>query len=179
MKNMTFSGFTLLETMVAVTIITVAIAGPMLVASRAIIATKISRDQLTASYLAQEGIEYVRAMRDNAYLALYPGDTSNAWSNFLTSIANCRTSALNNAPFCIYEPTGSGSLQVCPSGVCAPLWLDVYYSQTALGTKTAFTREIQTISITANDERIVSEVSWNYHGTTYLVTISDHLTPWQ
>ena len=62
-------GFTLIETMVAVTILTLAVAGPLMTASRAIVAAQSARDQLTASYLAQEGIEYVRAMRDNEYLA--------------------------------------------------------------------------------------------------------------
>ena len=61
-------GFTLTETMIAITILTFAVAGPLFTASRSIIAADIARDQLTASYLAQEGIEYVRMMRDNAML---------------------------------------------------------------------------------------------------------------
>ena len=52
--------FTLVETLIAISIVTIAISGPMLSASRALIAANIARDQLTASYLAQEGIEYVR-----------------------------------------------------------------------------------------------------------------------
>jgi len=71
MKKPMHNGFTLLEALIAVTIITLAVAGPLFSASRAIIAVEISRDKLTASYLAQEGIEYVRAMRDSEYLKLY------------------------------------------------------------------------------------------------------------
>ena|SRR3989344_4852167 len=78
-------GFTLIEALVAVTILTLSIAGPLMVANRAIVAAQMSRQQLTASYLAQEGIEYVRAMRDDAYLAAYQaGNTSVAWNNFLS-----------------------------------------------------------------------------------------------
>src|SRR3989344_4014155 len=61
--------FTLLETLVAVTLLTVAIAGPFAVAERSFVAAAGARDQLIASYLAQEGVEYVRAMRDSTYLA--------------------------------------------------------------------------------------------------------------
>ncbi|MDE1919730.1 MAG: prepilin-type N-terminal cleavage/methylation domain-containing protein, partial [Patescibacteria group bacterium] len=53
--HMSTKGFTLIEAMVAVTIVTLAVAGPLFTAGRAIIAAQISREQLTASYLAQEG----------------------------------------------------------------------------------------------------------------------------
>ena len=82
------AGFTLVESMVAVTILTIAVAGPLLTASRAIVAAKIARDQLTASYLAQKGVEYVRSVRDDHYLAAYQTGGSDvsgaAWSSFLS-----------------------------------------------------------------------------------------------
>ena len=98
---MNMKGFTLIETMVAVTILTLAVAGPMMTANRAIVASQIARSELTASYLAQEGIEYIRAMRDNEYLAVHNGldASATAWSHFLTnnstdanSISQCRGS---------------------------------------------------------------------------------------
>ena len=75
----------------------------MVTASRSIVAAQTARDQLTASYLAQEGIEYVRAMRDNEYLAAYQAGGSNvsttAWNNFLTaSINQCRATTLHTRP---------------------------------------------------------------------------------
>jgi len=57
-------GFTLIETLIAVTILTFAVSGPLYTAGRALVAAEIARDQLVASYLAQEGVESVRAMRD-------------------------------------------------------------------------------------------------------------------
>ncbi|MDP2651914.1 MAG: prepilin-type N-terminal cleavage/methylation domain-containing protein, partial [bacterium] len=71
MKDLTSRGFTLIETMVAITILTLAISGSFFTANSAIVAAETASDQLTASYLAQEGIEYVRLMRDNEYLAAY------------------------------------------------------------------------------------------------------------
>lgn len=186
------SGFTLIETMVAISILTLSIAGPLYTASRAIVAAETARDQLTASYLAQEGIEYVRMMRDDVFLATYqeggPNVSSTAWTNFITggspaSITACRAST------CLLDPallmgTGSNlSLQPCSGAVCAPLHLsNGIYTQQQIGTVKPFTRTIQVLDASpsgATDVRIVSTVSWDFHGTPYFVIITDHLTPWQ
>ncbi len=57
-------GFTLIETLVAVMILATAIAGPLTLASRALNTSLIAKDQITAYYLAQDAIEYVRYARD-------------------------------------------------------------------------------------------------------------------
>jgi prepilin-type N-terminal cleavage/methylation domain-containing protein len=188
-----YSGFTLIETMVAITIVTLSIAGPLYTASRAIVAAENARDQLIASYLAQEGIEYVRMMRDDEYLAAYQtggaGVSSTAWNNFLNdqsppdtfSILQCRAPKV-----CALDPVqGSGSpLASCTGNNCtAPLYLlvnGVYSQQNITGsTKTPFVRSVQATDISATDERIVSTVKWNFYSIPYSVTITDHLTPWQ
>ena len=187
-----YSGFTLIETMIAVTILTFAVSGPLFTASRAIVAVQNARDQLTASYLAQEGIEYVRWMRDNEYLLAWrsggEGVSSAAWNAFLSgsgsaSIAQCRSSACTLDPA---RPMGSGnafSLMPCSGGSCTPLYLanGIYTQRSNImgSTQTPYTRTIQAVDVTANDVRIVSTVSWNFHGRLYAVTIADHLTPWQ
>lgn len=200
------TGFTLIEAMIAVTILTLAVSGPLFTAGRAILAANVSRDQLTASYLAQEGVEYVRAMRDDEYLAAYhvggPTVSGTAWNNFLTgstpgSITQCRSTSCTLDPT---QPMGYGSgyalaaysapaplyLTNCASGCTPP---NVYTQQNLSGSlKTPFTRTVQAEAVTgaavdANgnpvDVRIVSTVSWDSHGTPYQVTVTDHLTPWQ
>lgn len=192
MNSKLSTGFTLIETMIAVTILTFAVAGPMFTASRAIIAVQNARDQLTASYLAQEGIEYMRWMRDNEYLSAYRAGgadvSSTAWNAFLSgagsaSIAQCRSSTCTLDPARIMG-TGSGfSLLPCSGAACTPLYLanGIYTQQSGIaGARlTPYTRTIQAVSVTASDVRIVSTVSWTYHGIPYNVTIADHLTPWQ
>lgn len=184
--------FTLIETLIAVSILTLSIAGPLFTASRATIAARVARDQLVASYLAQEGLEYVRAMRDNEYLAAYQAGgnavSATAWSNFISS-GNTGSIAGCTATTCTLDPTrpmGTGSglaLTPCSGSSCTPLYLasGVYTQQSGLpgATQTPFTRTIRATAISASDERITSTVSWTSRGVPYAVTVFDHLTGWQ
>lgn len=189
----TTDGFTLIETLVAIGILMIAIAGPFYAASRSLTAAQIARDQLTASYLAQEGIEYVRAMRDDEYLAAYLANGTNtstaSWTNFTTandsaSITPCETSACTLDP---WNPMGAGagkSLMPCAGGACGPLYLanGVYRQDSGIlgAQKTPFTRTVQgTLSASGSELKIVSTVSWDSHGTAYTTSVTDYLTAWQ
>lgn len=57
-------GFTLVEAMVAISILSLAVTGPMIIAQKGIGAAIYARDQITAFYLAQEAVEYIRNVRD-------------------------------------------------------------------------------------------------------------------
>lgn len=50
-------GFTLIETFVAVTILMITVLGPMSLLSSALQDSRYIKDQMTASFLAQEGVE--------------------------------------------------------------------------------------------------------------------------
>lgn len=181
------TGFTLTETMIAISILAFAIAGPLFTADRAIVAAQTARDQLIASYLAQEGIEYVRAIRDNSYLAAYrseSGDISSAaWDNFLEAIEDCRATAEFPTQGCTLDPARGISPQSCLIGsTCNSLSLvnGLYRQQgNSENRATPYTRTVQAIDISPTEEKIVSKVSWTFHGTPYSVTVSDHLTSWQ
>ena len=104
-------GFTLVEAMVAIAIIMLSIVGPMYVANRAIVVAQIASNQLIASYLAQEGIEYIRTVRDHDYLLAYQQDSTTAtqygWDSFIGSgPGNC----ISGPGSCI---TGSVSVMMC------------------------------------------------------------------
>lgn len=64
-SNIKNKGFTILETLVAITIILIAITGPLDIIAHSLKASYYSRDEVTAFYLAQEAIEYARNERDN------------------------------------------------------------------------------------------------------------------
>ncbi len=57
-------GFTLVETLIAISILMIAIASPINLAQKALSSAVLSRDQMTASFLAQDGLEAVKNLRD-------------------------------------------------------------------------------------------------------------------
>ena len=189
MKIFSKKGFTLVETMIAVTILTLSVTAPLFSASRALVVAEISRDQLTASYLAQEGIEYMRWMRDDEYLAAFrtaPATAStDSWNYFINGGGSNPSASINQCvspKICTLDPALSMGYNssLATYGDNAQLYLNNgIYTQQQIGTKTAFTRTVQAVTITSIDERIVSTVSWSFHGTPYSVTVTDHLTPWQ
>ncbi len=73
-------GFTLVETLVAISIFTASILALISVLASGISSTNYAQKKVIAVYLAQEGIEYARNVRDT--YVLYTGSTGKNWSNF-------------------------------------------------------------------------------------------------
>ena len=61
-------GFTLIETLVSVFIITTVVLGPLTVSSNASAYARQTKDTMTAVYLAQEAIELLHHQQDSIYL---------------------------------------------------------------------------------------------------------------
>ncbi len=73
-------GFTMIETLVAIAILVIAVIGPMSLLSKAIADSSYARNQVVATYLAQEGIESVINKRNiiaASNKTLFPGDEQN------------------------------------------------------------------------------------------------------
>jgi len=66
-------GFTLLETIVALSVIVGAMSGPVTLTTRGIFTAKFAKNKLVAANLAQEGLEIIRQCRDNSILLNWPG----------------------------------------------------------------------------------------------------------
>ena len=58
------SGFTLIEALVAVSILMIAIASPMTLAQKGLSTATLSKDQMIAAFLVQDGIEALKNIRD-------------------------------------------------------------------------------------------------------------------
>ena len=74
-------GFTLIETMVAITILVVAVSAPLTLAAQSLFAAFYAKDQTTAFYLAQEAIEMVRNKRDDNMLQFLDGQGTSWLAN--------------------------------------------------------------------------------------------------
>lgn len=200
-------GFTLVETLVAIAIIMVAITGPYASAVQTITAARIAQNYTTATFLAQEGVEVVRAERDKVYLhdcLASTGCTTASWwnSNFADS-NNSTTGAHNilqcsqNSPCILYADNSSnfGSFATSTSffeGMLSKqtpvnLYLQepaspapfLYDYVTGSSAKqTPFTRKIYASSISTTEVKITSVVTWNDSGKSFKVVAVDHLTPW-
>lgn len=156
----TNKGFTLVETLVAITILLVAIVGPMTIASRGLQTAFFARDQIAAFYLAQEGVEYVRWVRDSNALQ------GNAW---LSGLSACNS---NNG--CKFDMRNTSSVTACPaSGNGCRLHYDpgsmngssnrgFYYHGSGSSNLTPFTRRMWINEIdNGREAEIIVEVSWD------------------
>ncbi|OYV26138.1 MAG: hypothetical protein B7W98_03345, partial [Parcubacteria group bacterium 20-58-5] len=122
-----------------------------------------------------------------------PNISTTAWNSFLSEIAPCGAAA-NTA--CTLDPMqneGVGTtLALAPLSGSPPLYgaqplyllstNGVYTQQNSAGAKQPFTRVILVEPVSGSpigEERVTTTVSWSFHNTNYLVTVIDHLTPWQ
>ncbi len=64
-KRTAFDGFTLIETLVALALITAALIGSFALAGRSIVSAKFFKSRLVAFNLAAEGLEIVRHLRED------------------------------------------------------------------------------------------------------------------
>ena len=75
-------GFTLLEVIIAISILTVGVGGTFILIHQTLRAASLSNSKLIAAYLAQEGTEIVRNFRDNNWLE-QRADSGLSWKDGL------------------------------------------------------------------------------------------------
>lgn len=160
-------GFTLVETLVAIAILMIAIVAPLYMLQQAITSANTARDQLIASSLAQEGIEYVYFVRDNNYLA------GRSW---LSGLTGC-----TGANGCTVDPYLS-QISTCTS-TCPKLGLysaanTNIYTHSAFGVATRFTRTLTLQQVSANQLRATVTVQWTTSRATYNVQVVEDLYNW-
>jgi len=181
------AGFTLVETLVAVSIFTVSAMALMVVLSDSVANSTYAKKKIIATYLAQEGIEYMRNMRDT--YVLYQPVNSNGWDDFMVKVSPCDT---ENAGVCYFDDLGLDfsdtaispmkdvAVLPCVSGVCPYLLYDQgmgKYNYT-VGSTTDFIRSIRILNTNTDEMRVATTVSWTQGSGTYEVTLSANLFDW-
>jgi prepilin-type N-terminal cleavage/methylation domain-containing protein len=76
------AGFSLVEMLVAVSVLLIVIVGPMTVTSRAAKSSSFATEQAVAFFLAQEGLEITQKVRDDLLLQYFAGTIANPWATF-------------------------------------------------------------------------------------------------
>jgi prepilin-type N-terminal cleavage/methylation domain-containing protein len=156
-------GFTLIEITVAIFLITVGTLGAFNMIQRIITFTSVISSQLTASYLAQEGIEIARNIRDTNWLE-QRGSPGLPWSDGLVGCGSGCEADYNDAGLSSY----TGRFLKIDNG---------FYNYDA-GTNTVFKRKI-TIFPQVDVLEVSVEVSWQERGRDHRVTAQTELYNWK
>lgn len=165
-------GFTLLETIIAVGVLAIGIVGSLTLVSKSVQTVKMSQNRLVASYLAQEGIELVRNIRDSNWAA---GDPWDDWSGDGNSDAGSKN-------FCeIAYNDADLDLSTCDLFSGPFLKLDTasnFYNYTS-GVDTIFKRTIFIGEPSVDQKQVAAMVSWDDRGNPRFVTLVGHLYKWK
>lgn len=153
-------GFTLIETLVGIVILAGVLLGPVTFLSTSFTRSNIAEEKLSALYLAEEGIELIRHIRENNVLAEVPWDQGLSTGSYEIDFDSGLTP---------YSSPGTKFLYDAATGA---------YSYNA-GTQTSFIRQI-TISKPASDQmRIVSVVTWtDRQGISHSVQVEETMYNW-
>jgi len=166
-KSMNKKGFTLIEMVVSVFIITVAVVGIIQVTTKYIQQTKAEKENYVAALLGQEGIEIIKNIRDTNWIDVA------VWNDGLTTCGSgCEIDMTFNAETPVFTAwSGSGRNLYIENSTKLYKYLA---SPGASDIKTAFTRKI-TIDSTTNDVlKIIVDVYWR--GKT--MTIKEDIYNW-
>ena len=167
-------GFTIVETLVAIAVLMIAIAGPLVVASKGLTAAVYARDQVIASNLAQESMEKIRNIKDN-----------NVANNrdWLTNLTDLNNNSCNGSSVCDASSIDANIYSPCPSNPSIGCLLyysssDGYHHNLTSGSATQFYRYYYIKLLTGqNDEAVVTVVvRWNNGTVSNEVSLSSELS---
>jgi prepilin-type N-terminal cleavage/methylation domain-containing protein len=184
---MTTRGFTLIETLVAVTLLSIAITAPMTLTTKSLAAAYYARDQITAFHLAQEALEAIRHARDHNVLLTAMGTPTDLLSGIPETDGDPFTVDTRNDDMQTCPPEGcdalssNGSLYGYPVGGDQACAAGVPAGQGGCWAKTKFTRVVtaEFVDGGTNEVKIIVTVSWRtgaFQART--VTISENLYRW-
>ncbi|OGI57150.1 hypothetical protein A3B85_03405 [Candidatus Nomurabacteria bacterium RIFCSPHIGHO2_02_FULL_37_13] len=183
-------GFTLVETLVAISIFTTSILALLVILSGSISNTGYAKKKIIASYLAQEGIEYIRNMRDT--FVLYGATSQAGWNAFNTKVAGpsgntvcasadgCYFGDLNAGDFTNPSQPMAGIAVTACVGACPELKYDITtgkYNYTT-GASSGYIRKIIVSPISVYETKISSTVYWTQGSGNYNMVFSENLFNW-
>jgi len=160
---MNTKGFTLLEVIAAIFILTIGVGSSFILISQTLSAVSLVRERLIASYLVQEGIEIVRNIRDTNWLEQRTASTT-PWDDGL-DVGNWQADYLSQQ---LNQTYASSSLNIDTSG---------FYSYSP-GSPTFFKRKISIGKPSTSTIRVEVNVDWTEKGRSHNLESLEYLTNW-
>lgn len=160
--NIKNKGFTLLEMLIAVFVITVGIIGAAALFVRVTASALVASDRLTAAYLAKEGIEIVRNIRDTNWL------NNEFWDEGL--YPNCTGG-------CEGDYTMTENLDSW-QGRFLNIDVQEFYSYRGSDRPTKFQRKISIEKPTDDILKILVEINWTEKRSPYSLSVREEIYRW-
>jgi type II secretory pathway pseudopilin PulG len=168
------SGFTIIESLVAIAILISAIIGATMAVQTGLASYTFSKDQIIAFYLAQEGFEQIRNIRDANQINNRP---------WLTGLAAVSSDPCYYGQACLVDPTATAIAVRCASpGNCPFLHQDSvngFYGYTSAWPTTRFRREITLSSVNSEEIAVTVTVNWTKGSATRQFKARENLFNWQ
>lgn len=155
--------FTLIEVSVAIFLITIGVGGAITLVNQTIAFFQVTSSQLVATYLAQEGLEIVKNIRDTNLLKIHKGAGGVNWSDGLLG--------------CALGCEGDYNDSALASSTERYLKIDGGFYNYDSGQESGFKREIFIVPDSDILEVLV-KVSWQERGRSYQVSIQENLYKW-
>jgi Tfp pilus assembly protein PilV len=190
-QNALRSGLTLVETLVAISILLMSVVGPIVIYARSISDARYAKDKMTAYYLAQEAIELVRFRVGSNLNSGYDwfGNASNPLDY---DLYDCNDSSGPNTDVCtinslnskICKPDGTqpcdSNLYINSSGVYYNIPFGVSPTDPiSKFSRIVFFNSYATANTQKNGTVVSSTVSWKQSGTEKKVTLNEYITDWR
>ena len=174
-------GFTLLEVLIAIAILSFAVATTFTATQSGLSSAIESKNQVIGYYLAQEAVEFIRNKRDENSFLQQP---------WLTGIAD---NSINDPCYfgktCLVD-VAQGTITACPTPTTCPylkqdsnsqaVSYGMYgYSSGSSWVTSSFKREIKLTSINSNEVAILVSITWTKGSFSRTFSVSESLFNWQ
>ncbi len=174
-KDTYTKGFTLVEALIAISILSLSVAATFTAVQGGIQSSTIAKDQVTAFWLAQEGMEFIRNIRDENALHSVDGTPVN-WLSGLSSVPS--DSCYFGKTCVIDSPLKQATACSGGFGTCPVIRQDAssgLFGYSFGWTPTNFKREIQFTQISADEVSVAINISWMTRGNAESFRISESL----
>ncbi len=153
-------GFTLVEALVALVILSIALGPSLILSSDITNVASVIQNDLIAANLAQEGVEVVRALRDSNWFNGVAFDT--------------------NLPDGFYRVQWNSNSLTSVSSSNPVLKIDNGLYNYDTGVDTLFQRTIWITKLNSGELRVISNVLWHERGSrTRSINVESHLFNWK